>query len=83
MLKDVGSDLVIDLTAVCIVLGAGVGGDGEALGNRHTGSSHLCQTGTLAAQSILHGDLVAAEGIVALAEVVQILFAHACLPPIW
>ena len=59
------------------------GADGEALGNRHTGSSHLCQTGTLAAQSIFHGDLVAAEGIVALAEVVQILFAHACLPPIW
>ena len=83
MLEDVSSDIVIDLTAVCIVLGAGIRGDGEALGNRHTGSSHLCQTGTLAAQSILHGDLVAAEGIVALAEVVQILFAHACLPPIW
>ena len=83
MLEDVSSDIVIDLTAVCIVLGAGIRGDGEALGNRHTGSSHLCQTGTLAAQSIFHGDLVAAEGIVALAEVVQILFAHACLPPIW
>ena len=83
MLEDVSSDIVIDLTAVCIVLGAGIRSDGEALGNRHTGSSHLCQTGTLAAQSILHGDLVAAEGIVALAEVVQILFAHACLPPIW
>ena len=83
MLEDVSGDIVIDLTAVCIVLGAGIRGDGEALGNRHTGSSHLCQTGTLAAQSIFHGDLVAAEGIVALAEVVQILFAHACLPPIW
>jgi len=77
VLKDVGSDLVIDLTAVCIVLGAGVGGDGEALRHRHAGCSHLSQTSALAAQSILHGDLVAAESIIAFAEVVQILFAHA------
>ena len=77
MLKDVSSDLVIDLTAVCIVLGAGVGGDGEALRHRHAGCSHLSQASALAAQSILHGDLVAAESIIAFAEVVQILFAHA------
>ena len=77
VLEDVSSDLVIDLTAVCIVLGAGLGGDGEALRHRHTGCGHFSQTGALAAQSILHGDLVAAEGVVALAEVVQILFAHA------
>ena len=38
--QDVSSDIVIDLTAVCIVLGAGIRGDGEALRNRHTGSSH-------------------------------------------
>ena len=83
VLKDVSSDFVIDLTAVCVVLGAGVGGDGEALRHRHTGCGHLGQTGTLAAQSILHGDFVAAESIIAFAEVIQILFAHACLPPIW
>ena len=77
VLKNVSGDIVVDLTTVCIVLGAGVGGDGEALRNRHTGSSHLCQTGTLAAQGVLHGDLVATESIIAFAEVVQILFAHA------
>ena len=77
MLKDVSSDLVIDLTAVCIVLGAGVGGDGEALRHRHAGCSHLSQTSALAAQSVLHGDFVATESIIAFAEVVQILFAHA------
>ena len=77
MLKDISSDLVIDLTAVCIILGAGVGGDGETLRHRHTGCGHFCQTSTLAAQSILHGDFVAAESIIAFAEVVQILFAHA------
>ena len=57
------------------------GADGEALRDRHTGCSHLSQTSALAAQNVLHGDLVAAKGIVAFAEVVQILFAHACLPP--
>ena len=33
--------------------------------------------GTLAAQRVLHGDLVTAESVIAFAEVVQILFAHA------
>ena len=83
VLEDVSGDLVVDLTAVCVILGAGLGGDGEALRHRHTGCSHLSQTSALAAQNVLHGDLVAAKGIVAFAEVVQILFAHACLPPKW
>ena len=83
VLEDVSGDLVVDLTAVCVILGAGLGGDGEALRHRHAGCSHLSQTSALAAQNVLHGDLVAAKGIVAFAEVVQILFAHACLPPIW
>ena len=77
VLEDIRSDLIVDLTAVCIILGAGLRGNGEALRHRHTGGSHLCQTGALAAQNVLHGGLVAAEGLVALAEVVQILFAHA------
>ena len=77
VLKNVSSDVGIDLTAVCVVLGAGVGGDGEALRHRHTGCGHLGQTGTLAAQRVLHGDLVTAESVIAFAEVVQILFAHA------
>ena len=83
VLEDVSGDLVVDLAAVCVVLGAGLGGDGEALRHRHTGCGHLSQTSALAAQNVLHGDLVAAKGIVAFAEVVQILFAHACLPPKW
>ena len=83
VLEDVSGDLVVDLAAICVVLGAGLGGDGEALRHRHTGCSHLSQTSALAAQNVLHGDLVAAKGIVAFAEVVQILFAHACLPPKW
>jgi len=77
VLEDVSGDLVVDLAAVGVVLGAGLGGDGEALRHRHTGCGHLSQAGTLAAQRVLHGDFVATEGVVALAEVVQILFAHA------
>ena len=77
MLEDVSGDLVVDLAAVGVVLGAGLGGDGEALRHRHTGCGHFSQAGTLAAQRVLHGDFVATEGVVALAEVVQILFAHA------
>ena len=48
--------------------------DGEALRHRHTGCSHLSQTSALAAQNVLHGDLVAAKGIVAFAEVVPDTF---------
>ena len=76
VLEDVSGDLVVDLTAVGIVLGAGLGGDGEALGHRHAGCGHLSQTGALAAQDVLHRGLVAAEGFISLAEVVEILFAH-------
>ncbi len=50
MLEDVSLDLVVDLAAVRIVLGAGFGGDGEALRNRHTEVGHFSQTGALAAQ---------------------------------
>ena len=32
VLEDVSGDLVVDLTAVCVILGAGLGGDGEACG---------------------------------------------------
>src|SRR5699024_11502996 len=80
ILKNIGLDLLVDLTAVGIVLGAGFGGDGEALGNRHAGVGHFSQAGALAAKNVLHGGLVAAEGVVALLEQVQELFAHV-LPP--
>ena len=76
VLENVGNQGVIQLAAVSVVLGAGLGGDGEALRHRHAGSSHLCQTGTFAAQHVLHRGLIAAKGVVSLAEVVDILFAH-------
>ena len=76
MLEDVSLDLGVDLTAIVVVLGAGLGADGEALRNRHTGSGHLGQAGALAAQDVLHRDFVAGKSVIALAEVVQVLFAH-------
>ena len=54
ILHDLSLDLVIDLLAVLIVLGAGLGGDGEALGHGHTEVGHLGQVGALAAQQLAH-----------------------------
>ena len=76
VLENVGDQRVVQLTAVGIVLGAGFRRDGEALGHRHTGCSHLSQARALAAQDVLHRGLIAAKGVVSLAEVVDILFAH-------
>ena len=76
MLENVGSDLIVDLPAIGIVLGAGLGADGEALGNRHAGGSHLCQASALAAQDVLHGGHVTIECLDAFVKVVQVLFAH-------
>ena len=78
--EDVCLDLIVDLTVVSIVLGAGLGGDGEALRNRHAGVGHLGQAGTLTTQSVLHGGLVAAEGVMALFEQIQEFLAHSYLP---
>jgi len=80
--EDVRFDLIVDLAVVSVVLGAGFGGDGEALRYRHAGVGHFCQASALAAKSILHGGLVAAEGIVALFEQIQEFLAHSYLP-IW
>ena len=66
---DLGLDLVADLAAVLIVLGASLGGDGEALRHGQTDVGHLGQVGALAAQELAH------VGI-ALSEQVTILFAH-------
>ena len=62
-------DLVVDLSAVLIVLGAGFGGNGEALGNRQAEVGHLSQVCALAAQQLTHV-------CVAFAEKVAILLAH-------
>ena len=78
--EDVRFNLIVDFAVVSVVLGAGLGGDGEALRNRHTGVGHLGQAGALTTQNVLHGGLVAAEGVMALFEQVQEFFAHSYLP---
>ena len=69
ILHDLVLDLLIDGAAVLVVLGAGLGGDGEALGHRHTQVGHLRQVGALAAQQLAHG-------AVALGEEIDELFTH-------
>ena len=69
ILHDLGHDLVIDLTAVLIILGAGLGGDGKALGNGQADVGHLGQVGSLAAQQLAHLRI-------AFGEQVTILLAH-------
>ena len=55
VLVDLGLDVRVDLAAVVIILGAGLGGDGEALGHGHAQIGHLSQVGALAAQQLPHG----------------------------
>ena len=74
--ENVCLDLRIDLAAVRVVLRAGLGRDREALRHRHTGRGHLRKAGALAAERIAHRSLVTAERLTALAEIIQILFAH-------
>ena len=47
--KDIGHDILVDLTTVGVILGAGLGGNGKAGGHGHTGIGHLRQIGALAA----------------------------------
>ena len=74
--KNVRLDLRIDLAAVRVILRAGLGRDRKALRHRHTGRSHLRQTGALATERVAHGGLVTAERLTSFAEIIQILFAH-------
>ena len=72
---DVGHDLLVDLAAVVVILGAGLGADGEALGHRHAGVGHLGQVRALAAQDLAHV-------LIAFAEQIKILLlAQISLPP--
>ena len=73
---DLGKDAVIDLLAVLIILGAGLGGDGEALRHGQTDVGHLSQVGALAAQKFTHVG-------VAFREQVTILLAHRNSPSIF
>ena len=54
ILVDVGHDAFVDLAAVVVILGAGLGADGEALGNRHAGIGHLGKVSALAAEDLTH-----------------------------
>ena len=69
ILHDLGLDLVVDLTAVLIVLGAGFRADGEALGHGQTELGHFRQVRAFAAKKLTHGP-------VAFAEQIDILVAH-------
>ena len=66
---DLGHDGVVDLAAIFIILGAGLGGDGEALGDGQADVGHLGEVCALAAQKLTHAR-------VAFREQVDILFAH-------
>ena len=70
---DLGENLVIDLAAILIILGAGLGGNGEALRHRQADVGHLSQIRALAAQQLAHIG-------VALGEQVTILLAHGFSP---
>ena len=74
VLHDLRLNLRVDLATVFIILGAGLGGDGEALGHRQAEIGHLRQVRALAAQQVTHG-------CVALAEEVNILVGHVRQPP--
>ena len=75
ILVDVGHDAFVDLAAVVVILGAGLGADGEALGNRHAGIGHLGKVSALAAEDLTHV-------LVPFTEQVQVFFVtQISLPP--
>ena len=51
---DLSLNLVVDLLAVLIILGTGLGTDGEALGDGHPDVGHFGQVGSLTAQELAH-----------------------------
>ncbi len=73
VLHDLSHDFVVDLAAVFVILRAGFGGDGEALGDGHADVGHFGQVGALAAQKLAHLG-------VAFGEQVDVLFAHLSVP---
>ena len=73
MLHDLCLDIGIDLTAVFVILGAGLGGNGKALRNRQTDVGHFGQVSALAAQEFTHRS-------VTFGKKVNILVRHWCIP---
>ena len=66
---DLCFDFSIDLAAVLIILGAGFGGYGEALRNRHAEVGHFSKVCTFSAKELAHG-------AIAFGEKVDIFFTH-------
>ncbi len=60
---DLAADLVGDLPAVLIILRAGFGADGEALGDGQADVGHLSQVRALAAQKLTHGGVALGEQV--------------------
>ena len=67
-------DLVVDLSAIFVVLSASLSSDGEALGYGQTDAGHLGKVCALTAEEITHGH-------VAFAEHVDPLVCHWYIPP--
>ena len=63
VVHDLSLDVRIDLLAVLVVLGAGLSGNGEALGHRQTDVGHLGQVSALAAQQLAHGAIALGEKV--------------------
>ena len=76
VLIDLGLDVLIDLAAIRIILGACLGGHSEALGYRHAQIGHLSQVGALAAQQFPHGAVAFREQVHVLMRV-----GHSHIPP--
>ena len=60
---DLFLDIGINLAAILIVTGAGLGGDGKALRHRHAQTGHFGQVCALAAQQFTHGAVTLREQI--------------------
>ena len=54
VLHDLGHDLVVDLSAVFIILRASLGGDREALGNRKPDVGHFREVRAFTAEQVAH-----------------------------
>ena len=52
--EDLFLDIRVDGLAIFVVTGAGFGGDGKALRNRHAETGHFCQVRALAAEQLTH-----------------------------
>ena len=63
VLHDLRLDLIVDFSAVLVILRAGLGGNGESLRNGKTDIGHLREVRALAAQDLTHFRVAFAEQI--------------------